>query len=180
MSPRPLCPKSPVQPSQEGSYHWFQLWQFLQVRASTLRPLFTQWCLGVGGLARGRFIYKSDLAVHLLFCPSPLGLWWFLLLDLPLDWEWARVQFSLLISFSKVEMVANAFWWASYTVVKLLSTESLFLLHGGPYSWRSGSLQDETAPCSFTESGLPHYADGLGLMAIISSQYGWLSGRGTR
>ena len=49
------------QPLQEGSYHCFQLQQFLQVRASALRPLFTLWHLGVGGLAWGRFVCKSDL-----------------------------------------------------------------------------------------------------------------------
>ena len=46
---------------------------------------------------------------HLLFHPSPLGLWWSPLLDLALDWDWAQVQFSLSISFSKVEMADNAF-----------------------------------------------------------------------
>ena len=44
----------------------FQFWQFLQVRASTFRPLFTWLCLGVGRLARGRFICKLDLAASLL------------------------------------------------------------------------------------------------------------------
>ena len=37
---------------------------------------------------------------HLFFCPSPLGLWWSLFLDLALDCEWAQVQFSLSISLS--------------------------------------------------------------------------------
>ena len=64
----------------------------------------------------------------LLFCPSPLGLWQSPLLDLALDCKWARVQFSLSISFSRVDMAANAFWCASHTVAKLLSTESLFFL----------------------------------------------------
>ena len=45
---------------------------------------------------------------HLLFHPSPLGLWWSLLLDLALNWDWAQVG-SLSISLSKVEMAANAF-----------------------------------------------------------------------
>ena len=68
---------------------------------------------------------------HLFFCPSPLGLWRSLLLDLALDCKQAQVQFSLLISFSRVDMAANAFWCASHTMAKLLSTESLlFLLWG--------------------------------------------------
>ena len=32
---------------------------------------------------------------HLLFCPSPLSLWWSPLLDLALDCEWGRVWLSL-------------------------------------------------------------------------------------
>ena len=68
---------------------------------------------------------------HLFFCPSPLGLQRSLLLDLALDCEQARVWFSLSISFSRVKTVANAFWCASCTVARLLSTESSFLLLWG-------------------------------------------------
>ena len=46
---------------------------------------------------------------HLLFCPSPLGLWWSPLLDLALDWDWAHMWCSLSISLSRVDTVANAF-----------------------------------------------------------------------
>ena len=46
---------------------------------------------------------------HLLFHPSPLGLWWSLLLYLALDWDQAQVWCSLSISLSKVEMAGNAF-----------------------------------------------------------------------
>ena len=46
---------------------------------------------------------------HLLFCPSPLGLWQSPVLDLALNWDWVRVQWSLSISFFKVETAANAF-----------------------------------------------------------------------
>ena len=67
---------------------------------------------------------------HLLFHPSTLGLQQSPLLDLALDWEQAQVQLSLSISLSKVEMVASTFWWASHTVARLLSTESLLLLQG--------------------------------------------------
>ena len=56
----------------------------------------------------------------LLFCPSPLSLWQSPLLDLALDCKWAQVWFSLLISFSRVDTVANTFWCASCTVAKLL------------------------------------------------------------
>ena len=65
---------------------------------------------------------------HLLFCLSPLGLWQSPLLDLALNWDWARVWWSLSIFLSKVEMVANAFWWASWTVARGCPTESSFLL----------------------------------------------------
>ena len=77
----------------------------------------------------------------LLFCPSPLGLWQSPLLDLALDCEWAQVQFSLLISFSRVETVANAFWCASCTMVRLLSIESLFFL-----LWRVLLLEEWEPP----------------------------------
>ena len=64
----------------------------------------------------------------LLFCPSLLGLWQSLLLDLGLDWEWFLVQFSLSISFPRVDMAANTFWCVSCTMARLLSTESFFLV----------------------------------------------------
>ena len=78
---------------------------------------------------------------HLLFCPSPLSLWQSPLLDLALDCKQAQVQFSLLISFSRVDTVANAFWCASCTMAKLLSTElSFFLL------WRALLLEEWEPP----------------------------------
>ena len=46
---------------------------------------------------------------HLLFCPSPLGLRWSSLLDVALERDQARMQWSLSISFSKVEMADSAF-----------------------------------------------------------------------
>ena len=64
----------------------------------------------------------------LLFPPSQLCHWWSLLLGRPLDCEWAQVQFSLSISFSRANMLANAFWCASCTVARLLATESFFLV----------------------------------------------------
>ena len=45
----------------------------------------------------------------LLFCPSPLGLWQSQLLDLALNWDRARVWWSLSISFSRVETADSTF-----------------------------------------------------------------------
>ena len=85
--------------------------------------------IGVLGLADwvGAGLSANLTWQHLLFCPS-LGLWWSPLLDLALDCEWAQVQFSLSISFSRVDTAANTFWCGSRTMAKLLSTESLFFL----------------------------------------------------
>ena len=68
---------------------------------------------------------------HLLFCPSPLGLWWSLLLDLSWDFEQAWVQLSLLISSSKVATAAKAFWWVLHMVAKFLSIELSLLSQWG-------------------------------------------------
>ena len=65
---------------------------------------------------------------HLFFPPSWLGHQWSLLLGQPLDCKWAWVWFSLSISLLRVDMAANAFWCASHTMAKLLSTESSFLI----------------------------------------------------
>ena len=69
---------------------------------------------------------------HLFFCPSPLSLQQSLLLDLALDFEWAWVRLSWLISSSKVAIAANAFWWALCMVARVLSIKIIpSLLVGG-------------------------------------------------
>ena len=69
----------------------------------------------------------------LFFHPSLLGLQWSLLLDLALDLERFLVWLSLSISSSRVVTVVSAFWWASQTIARLLSMESLFLLLWGSH-----------------------------------------------
>ena len=78
---------------------------------------------------------------HLFFCPSLLGLWQSLLLDLALNWEWFLVQLSLLISSSRVATVANSFWWAVRTMARLRTTELSFLL-----LWRVLLLEEWEPP----------------------------------
>ena len=65
---------SPQQPSQEGSYHWLQFWQLIQVGASSIGPLFTRFCLGVGRVAWDRLIFKPDLVMPILSPLSALSL----------------------------------------------------------------------------------------------------------
>ena len=61
---------------------------------------------------------------HLFFCPSLLGLWWSLLLDLALNWEQFLVWLSLSISSSRVATMASA-------VARLHSMVLSFLLLWG-------------------------------------------------
>ena len=114
----------------------------------------------------------------LLFCPSPLGLQQSLLLDLALDWDRAQVQWSLSISFSKVETVANAFWWASWTVVRVCPTELLFLLQGVPTP-RGVGTSGTRLQCGFM-----HLVFLSMWMVWYLGHYflpnGWLTWRGTR
>ena len=64
---------------------------------------------------------------HLLFCSSLLHPQQSLLLDLALVSKWFQVQLNLSISSLRVATMASAFWWASQTVARLLSTKlSLF------------------------------------------------------
>ena len=111
---------------------------------------------------------------HLLFCPSPLSLQKPPLLDLTLNWDWARVQWSLSISLSKVEMAANTFWWASWTVVRVHSTESSFLLWGVLLleEWEPLGWDCAVASCIWPSS----LRGWSGTLAIISSLMSGLPG----
>ena len=98
----------------------------------------------------------------LFFCPSLLGLWQSLLLDLALDWEWFLEQLSLSISSSRVATMASTFWWAIHTMTRLHSTESSFLLLWGVL------LLEEWKP---SEWGC------AGAAGAFSSSHPWWSGR---
>ena len=93
----------------------------LPVAPSSPDPVFGSvgW-LGTGGS-------PNHTWQHLLFCSSLLCPQQSLPFDLTLVSRWFQVWLNLSIPSSRVATMASAFWWASQTVTRLLSTELSFL-----------------------------------------------------
>ena len=114
----------------------------------------------------------------LFFCPSLLSLWWSLLLDLALDWEWFLVWLSLSISSSRVATMASTFWWAYILWLDFMPWNIIPSSVGGATPRGVGASRMRLG-CSFRSLVL------LTFWMVWDRghhvlKYGWLSRRGSR